>query len=137
MPRANDYLLHDRNRYSLPINRHKETPVTELLVREVQRLSDQGQPGPTLRECVLELFDSHPAFAVEVFVRDTDEARGKVFEDDSTLDPTALAQGDVYASPTVFQLKAMLYHGGILTKRGAEPHRLDPIENHRQLRQPL
>jgi hypothetical protein len=30
----------------------------------------------------------------------------------------------VYHAPTVFQLKAMLYHAGIPTERGREPDRL-------------
>ena len=49
----------------------------------------------------------------------------------------ALADGSVYHSPTVFQLKAMLYHGGVLTERGAEPHRLDPTRDVWRLREPL
>jgi hypothetical protein len=41
----------------------------------------------------------------------------------------ALAEGSVYHSPTVFQPKAMLYHAGLLTERGAEPSSLDPAED--------
>jgi len=48
-----------------------------------------------------------------------------------------LADGNVYHSPTVFQLKAMLYHAGVLTERGAEPHRLDPGSDVWRLRVPL
>jgi hypothetical protein len=38
----------------------------------------------------------------------------------------ALADGDVYHSPTVFQLEAMLYHAGVLSDYGSEPSNLDP-----------
>jgi hypothetical protein len=48
-----------------------------------------------------------------------------------------LTDGDVYHSPTVFQLKAMLYHAGILADRGTEPHRLDPSTDSWRLREPL
>ncbi|WP_435320278.1 hypothetical protein [Haloarchaeobius sp. TZWSO28] len=37
-----------------------------------------------------------------------------------------LADGSVYQSGTTFQLKAMLYHAGIVTERGTEPGSLDP-----------
>lgn len=111
-----------------------EYPATELLVEELQRLHDHGNSAPTLREFVLALYERHPAFAVEVFIRGTDDARERVFQSEATVDRAALADGDVYASPTVFQLKAMLYHAGILTERGAEPNRLDPTEDVWRLR---
>jgi hypothetical protein len=60
-----------------------------------------------------------------------------VFNENNELVPDTLASGDVYASPTVFQLKAMLWHAGFLTQRGAETHRLDPTSDAWQLRQPL
>jgi hypothetical protein len=43
----------------------------------------------------------------------------------------------VYHSPTVFQLKAILYHAGILTERGAEPSNLDPESDVWKLRHPV
>ena len=110
-------------------------PATELLVDELQRLHDGGRREPTLREVVLELFDTQPTFAIELFIRGTNEARERVFADEDSLDPDGMADGNVYASPTTFQLKAMLYHAGILTERGKEPHRLDPTEDIWALRQ--
>jgi len=44
-----------------------------------------------------------------------------VLTPDGELREQALHDGHVYHSPTVFQLKAMLYHAGILTERGTEP----------------
>jgi hypothetical protein len=107
------------------------------VVDALQRLHEQGHSAPTLREFVLTLHEAHPAFAVELFIRGTDDAREQVFRSEDTLDRAALSDGDVYASPTVFQLKAMLYHAGILTERGAEPNRLDPTTDVWRLRQTL
>ena len=114
-----------------------EYPATELLVEELQRLHQAGHEEPTLRELVLAIHEEHPAFAVELFIRGTDSARQVVFREDDSLDPDALSRGDVYAAPTTFQLKAMLYHAGILSERGAEPHRLDPEADVWTLRNPL
>lgn len=112
-------------------------PATELLVTQLQRLHDNGKPDPTLPELVLAIFNEHPTFAVELFIRGTDHARSRVFLDENTLDATVLEDASIYASPTVFQLKAMLYHVGILTNRGAEPTRLTPNEDVWQLRHPI
>jgi len=40
-------------------------------------------------------------------------------------------------SPTVFQLKAMLFHAGILADRGMELSRLNPREDEWSLREPF
>ncbi|MDZ7849422.1 MAG: hypothetical protein U5K70_00930 [Halodesulfurarchaeum sp.] len=114
-----------------------EYPATELLVEQLQQLHDEGNEEPTLQELVLAIHDGHPVFAVELFIRGTDTAREAVFREDDSLDPEALSNGNVYAAPTTFQLKAMLYHAGILTERGAEPHRLNPTEDVWQLRTPV
>jgi hypothetical protein len=100
-------------------------------------MHDAGHEAPSLAEVVQWLHASHPTFTVELFVRGTDDARGRVLDADGTLQPDALTDGDVYHAPTVFQLKAMLYHAGILTTRGAEPHRLDPTTDTWALRTPL
>jgi hypothetical protein len=60
-----------------------------------------------------------------------------VLSDDGELRVAELADGDVFHSPTVFQLKTILYHAGLLTDRGREPHRLDPNEDTWRLREPL
>ncbi len=111
-------------------------PATERLVDVLQSLHHQGIETPSLRQFVLELYDRYPTFAVELFIRGTDTARERVFASETTLDQAALADGTVYASPTVFQLKAMLFHAGIVADRGKEPHRLDPTEDIWALRQP-
>ncbi|WP_439026992.1 hypothetical protein [Haloarchaeobius sp. DT45] len=103
-----------------------EYPATTLLVTELQRLHDAGNRRPSLRELVEDLYDRHPSFAVELFVSSRDEARSRVFRDDGRLDGQALSDGSVYQSGTTFQLKAMLYHAGIVTERGAEPVNVDP-----------
>ncbi|WP_324759245.1 hypothetical protein [Haloarcula montana] len=99
-------------------------PATQLLVEELQCLHDDGFPSPSLVEFVEYLHATHPTFTVELFLRG--DVRSRVLTDDGGLRRPALTDGGVYHSPTVFQLKAMLYHAGVLTERGSEPSKLDP-----------
>jgi hypothetical protein len=112
-------------------------PATKLLVKELQTMHDDGIVDPSLVDLVEWLHAQHPTFTVELFVRGTDDARSRVLQPDGELRIEALGDGQVFHSPTVFQLKAMLYHAGILTERGAEPHRLDPKSDSWKLREPL
>lgn len=114
-----------------------EYPATPLLIEELQTLADAGTRDPSLRQLVVHLHERHPAFAVELFVRGTDDARERVFADENTLDRDVLADGTIYHSATTFQLKALLYHVGILAERGAEPHRVDPTTDSWALRMPV
>ncbi|WP_222916756.1 hypothetical protein [Natrinema sp. SYSU A 869] len=110
---------------------------TELLVRELQCMYEDGIAEPSLVDVVVYLHELHPSFTVELFVRGTDGVRSRVLTTDGELRPSTLEDGSVYHSPTVFQLKAMLYHTGILTERGAEPSRLEPLEDVWALREPV
>jgi hypothetical protein len=112
-------------------------PATQLLVEELQTMHDDGLTAPSLVDLVEYLHASHPTFTVELFVRGTDDARERVLDADGALQPAALDDGDVYHAPTVFQLKAMLYHAGLLTDTGAEPSNLDPTADGWALREPL
>jgi hypothetical protein len=112
-------------------------PATKLLVKELQTMHDDGIADPSLVDLVEWLHAQHPTFTVELFVRGTDDARSRVLQPDGELRIEALGDGQVFHSPTVFQLKAMLYHAGILTERGAEPHRLDPKSDSWKLTEPL
>jgi hypothetical protein len=112
-------------------------PATTLLVEELQHLHEDGLPEPTLVDLVERMHRLHPSFTVELFLRGTGDARGRVLTGDGELRTEALADGTVYHAPTVFQLKAMLYHVGLLTERGAEPHRLDPERDVWALREPV
>ncbi len=112
-------------------------PATKLLVTELEAMAEDGIPEPSLVDLVEWLFVSHPTFTVELFVRGTDEARRQTLTPDGELRTSALSNGSVYHSPTVFQLKAMLYHVGVLADRGAEPNRLDPRTDSWALRHPL
>lgn len=112
-------------------------PATKLIVEELQTMHDDGLLEPSLVEVVTWLHVQHPTFTIELFVRGSDAARSRVLTADGELRESALKDGTVYHSPTVFQLKAMLYHAGILTERGAEPHRLDPETDVWQLVEPL
>lgn len=114
-----------------------EYPATELLVNELQNLHDDGEPEPTLPQFVRYLHALHPSFTVELFFRGDETVRQRVLTSDGDLRKTELEDGNVYHSPTVFQLKAMLYHAGILTHRGKEPSNLDPTEDIWALREQL
>jgi hypothetical protein len=112
-------------------------PATELLVTELQQMHDDRIPEPTLVDLVVWLHEHHPTFTVELFVRGDEAVRRRVLTGDGDLRDDELADGAVYHSPTVFQLKAMLYHAGVLTERGAEPNRLEPTEDVWALRDPV
>ncbi|ELZ36420.1 hypothetical protein [Halorubrum distributum] len=103
-----------------------EYPATQLLVEELQHMYEDGITEPSLPEVVEYLHALHPSFTVELFVRGDDDVRSRVLNADGELRREPLTGGEVYHSPTVFQLKAVLYHAGILTSRGAEPSNLDP-----------
>jgi len=104
-------------------------PATQLLVEELQHMHEDGIPEPTLPEVVEFLHALHPSFTVELFVRGTDDVRRRVLSADGEVQHAALADGDIYHAPTVFQLKAMLFHAGMVTERGAEPSRLEPKDD--------
>lgn len=112
-------------------------PATKLLVEELQTMHEDGIRDPSLVDLVEWLHVQHPPFTVELFLRGSDAVRSRVLDEEGNLRTAQLEDGDVFHSPTVFQLKAMLYHSGILTDRGAEPHRLDPTTDIWQLREPL
>ncbi len=112
-------------------------PATELLVTELQTLHNDWNERPTLVELVEHMHTLHPSFTIELFIRGDDTVRSRVLTADGELRAAALEDGTVYHSPTVFQLKAMLYHTGIVTDRGTEPHRLDPTTDSWALREPV
>lgn len=110
-------------------------PATQLLVEMLQQMHEDGIPDPTLPQLVDYLHALHPSFTVELFVRGDETVRSRVLNTEGELQREALADGHVYHSPTVFQLKAMLYHAGILQSRGAEPSNLDPAADTWALRE--
>ena len=112
-------------------------PATQLLVEELQTMCDDGISDPLLVDLIEWLHVHHPTFAIELFIRGDQSVRSRVLDGDGNLQVDQLVDGTVFHSPTVFQLKAMLYHAGILSERGTEPHRLDPTTDSWQLRNPL
>lgn len=112
-------------------------PATQLLVEELQTMYGDDITDPSLVDLVEWLSVQHPTFTVELFIRGTEDARGRVLTADGELRSEELRDGDVFHSPTVFQLKAILYHTGVLAERGAEPSRLDPAADSWRLRRPL
>lgn len=112
-------------------------PATKWLIDQLQQIHDAGLTAPSLVDLVERAHDHHPTFTIELFIRGTTAARSRVLDEDGTLVSEALADRNVYHSPTVFQLKAMLFHAGIVSERGAEPHRLDPTTDVWKLRETL
>lgn len=112
-------------------------PATQLLVEELQEMYDDGIREPSLVELVEWLHAQHPSFTVELFIRGDQDVRSRVLTAEGELRTAALHDGNVYHSPTVFQLKAMLYHVSILAERGAEPANLDPAKDRWALREPI
>jgi hypothetical protein len=112
-------------------------PATQLFVEELQTMHDDGITAPSLVDLVRYLHANHPTFTVELFVRGTDHARERVLDGEGDLRTPALEDGDVYHSPTVFQLKTICFHAGILTENGTEPSNLTPSEDEWALREPL
>ena len=110
-------------------------PATQLLVEEIQHMHEDDIADPSLVDLVTYLHELHPSFTVELFIRGTDDARERVLTADGELVPATLTDGEVFHSPTVFQLKAILFHAGILTERGAEPTNLDPERDVWKLRE--
>ena len=101
-------------------------PATQLLVTGLQTMAADGFGESTLVDLVEWLHVQRPTFTVELFVRGSETPRRRVLDGDGGLRKTALRDGSVYNAPTVFQLKTMLYHAGILAERGTESHRLVP-----------
>ncbi len=112
-------------------------PATELLVTELQQMHDDGVASPTLPTLVQWLHIQHPTFTVELFIRGDEGIRERVLTEDGELRDEELLDGNIYHSPTVFQLKAMLYHAGLLTERGTEPSNLTPETDSWELCEPL
>lgn len=112
-------------------------PATTVLVEELQQMHDDGITEPTLVDLVEWLHTHHPTFTIELFVRGEEDVRERVLTGNGELRTTVLSSGDVYHSPTVFQLKAMLYHAGLVTERGTEPSRLDPAADEWALCHPV
>ena len=112
-------------------------PATQLIVDELQTLHDAGVVEPSIIDFVEHLHTTHPTFTVELFIKGTDDARSEELTGDGDLRVDQLDDGNRYHAPTVYQLKAMLFHAGILTKKGEEPDELEPRRDTWRLREPL
>ncbi|MFB6222797.1 MAG: hypothetical protein ABEH86_03875 [Haloarcula sp.] len=112
-------------------------PATSLIVDELRACHRDGYSAPSLVEFVEYCHALHPEFTVELFLRGNEDVRQRVLTADGDLRRDELTDGTVYHSPTVFQLKAIYYHAGILTARGTEPSNLDPEADQWALCEPL
>lgn len=77
-------------------------------------MHDAGIESPSLVEFVTWVHSEHPTFTIELFLRGTEDVRRRVLNEDGELQTDLLTDDSVFHAPTVFQLKAMLYHAGIL-----------------------
>ena len=111
-------------------------PATQTLVNHIQELQNNDQP-PILPTVVENLFDTSPTFAVELFIRDTEEARSAVLTGDGDLITASLLESQVYRSVVVYQFKQMLYHSGILAESGSDSSNLEPEESNWRLEQSI
>lgn len=111
-------------------------PATQMLVKHIQELQNNDQP-PILPTVVEYLFDTSPTFAVEFFIRDTEEARSAVLTGDGELITASLLESQVYRSVVAYQFKQMLYHSGILAESGSDSGNLEPQESNWRLEQPI
>lgn len=103
-------------------------PATQLLVKTIQKLQRRVE-SPRLPELVQEMYEENPTFAIEFFIRDTDDARSKVLTTEGKLNNSSLSHVDVYRSVTTYQFKQMLYHCGILSESGNDTSNLNPEES--------
>lgn len=111
-------------------------PATQLLTATIQELQ-KTTSEPTLPELVQQMYDENPTFAIEFFIRDTDEARSKALDTEGNLNRNTLNDVDVYRSTTSYQYKQMLYHCGILSEAGKDTSNLVPEESIWVLENPL
>ncbi len=111
-------------------------PATQMLVKHIQELQNKDQP-PILPTVVEHLFDTSATFAVEFFIRDTEEARSAVLTADGDLITPSLLEPHVYRSVVAYQFKQMLYHSGILVESGSDSSNLEPQESDWRLEQPI
>ena len=112
-------------------------PATQVLVEEIQQMHNERISEPTLCQLVKHLHERRPSFTVELFLRGDEAGRQQALTADGQLRTDALDSSDIFHAPTVFQLKAMMYHAGILTQRGTEPSNLDPTTDVWALRERL
>jgi len=120
-------------------------PATPFLVETINdntRVAadqDDAAAGLTLPQLVQKLHAKRPAYTVELFIRQSSDARNRVFEDDNSLSESALRTTDVYQSTTVYQYKMMLRHCGILHPDvpAKSTDELTPVEDYWTLRTTL
>lgn len=94
-------------------------PPTQVLVNTLTDLAKEGYQKPTLAKVAKSIARNRPDFALDLFVSPGD--RDVVLDkssDQGQVNLDKFEEGFVYSTHTTFQYKAMLYHVGLLTKRG-------------------
>lgn len=110
---------------------------TKILLDTLDALANKGDTTPSLAIVAKAVARRRPEFALKFFVAADD--RDEVREGESgELDLEQFEDGLVYSTHTTFQYKAMLYHTGILTKRGNDTKsEIDPTSAVWALEDPL
>jgi hypothetical protein len=94
-------------------------PPTQVLVNTLTDLAEGGYQNPSLARVAKAIAQDRPNFALDLFVSPGD--RDAVLDESASQGQVNLEkfeEGSVYSTHTTFQYKAMLYHVGLLTKRG-------------------
>jgi hypothetical protein len=91
---------------------------TQLVVETLENLHAEDVVEPTLPTVVERACARNRPLAIEVFL--TRDRREDALTVDGELLPERLADSGLYKSGAYFQLKAQLYHVGLLTSRGTD-----------------
>jgi hypothetical protein len=94
-------------------------PPTQVLVNTLTDFAEEGYRKPSLARVAKAIARDRPDFALDLFVSPGD--RDAVLEGSASQGQVNLEKfegGSIYSTHTTFQYKAMLYHVGLLTKRG-------------------
>jgi hypothetical protein len=109
-------------------------PPGELIIEALERLHADGVSDVTLPVLVEEAFALNQSLTTEVFF--SQGKRDVVLTPDGELREEALCDPSVYKSGVYFQLKAVLFHTGLLTARGTDNGR-EAVVDEWQLEHPV
>jgi hypothetical protein len=103
-------------------------PPTQVLIDTLNGLAKDGYREPSLARVAKRMALDKPNLALDLFV--SPEDREYVIdgsENQGEINIQKFEEGRVYSTHTTYQYKALLYHVGLLTKRGHDKKsELDP-----------
>lgn len=117
------------------VTRH---PMMQRIIETVERLQTLSSTPPTLPDVVEEMYRTHPADAIEIFIRADDDSRERVLADVDELNTAKLTDASIYSAQLFQQIKSVLHHVGILTEGGTSRRsKLTPTDDVWALQTPL